>query len=367
MRSGAGVASSIMEGETGTSIADRVHRRVHRRLVFDRRRDRLAAALIVRHFPRCRHTCSTSAVAAVRSVPTWRTPVTGSSVSRCSLGTTVRSRSPASTVVVSRSPTMRSTCCHRRRAAPHRRPHAVLAEARRVTTGSVVLKDHFAESGRARFTLGVMDWVGNRQFGVGRDGAYLSRAHGTTSSTRRGSLSAISRNRSTSIRRRSSRSSRTGCTSSLVWSAARRRLAMTPPTCHRDRYGSSGHESKLHGSGAVCSVVGGRRSKRCAGGCRRRPRSWCRRSPRLHGWWDLLPFTAHRITLAPGFETDVAGVPPVDDIRTQFVVDACGGSLDGRTVVDLGCLEGGFTLAFAQRGAATCARDRGSGAERAAV
>lgn len=55
-------------------------------------------------------------------------------------------------------------------------PIAVLAEARRVTTGSVVLKDHFAESGRARFTLSVMDWVGNRQFGVGREGAYLSRA-----------------------------------------------------------------------------------------------------------------------------------------------------------------------------------------------
>jgi SAM-dependent methyltransferase len=55
-------------------------------------------------------------------------------------------------------------------------PVAVLREARRVTTGSVVLKDHFAESARARFTLGVMDWVGNRQFGVGREGAYLSRA-----------------------------------------------------------------------------------------------------------------------------------------------------------------------------------------------
>ena len=74
--------------------------------------------------------------------------------------------------------------------------------------------------------------------------------------------------------------------------------------------------------------------------------------PPPHGWWDLLPFTAHRITLAPGIETTVAGVPPVDDIRTQLVVDACGGNLDGRSVVDLGCLEGGFTLAFAQRGAA---------------
>jgi SAM-dependent methyltransferase len=77
-------------------------------------------------------------------------------------------------------------------------------------------------------------------------------------------------------------------------------------------------------------------------------------SPRARpsGWWDLLPFTAHRIALAPGYETTVAGVAPVDDIRTQLVVDACGGSFEGRTVVDLGCLEGGFTLAFAQRGAA---------------
>lgn len=74
--------------------------------------------------------------------------------------------------------------------------------------------------------------------------------------------------------------------------------------------------------------------------------------PAPRGWWDLLPFTAHRIELAPGIETTVAGVPPRDDIRSQLVIDACGGSLDGRTVVDLGCLEGGFTLAFARAGAA---------------
>jgi SAM-dependent methyltransferase len=73
--------------------------------------------------------------------------------------------------------------------------------------------------------------------------------------------------------------------------------------------------------------------------------------PPPSGWWDLLPFTAHRITVAPGYDTTVAGVRPIDDIRTDLVIDACGGSLEGRTVVDLGCLEGGFTLAFAQRGA----------------
>lgn len=69
------------------------------------------------------------------------------------------------------------------------------------------------------------------------------------------------------------------------------------------------------------------------------------------GWWDLLPFTTHRIPLAPGIETASAGVNALEDVRTDLVVEACGGSLDGRTVVDLGCLEGGFTLAFAERGA----------------
>jgi SAM-dependent methyltransferase len=69
------------------------------------------------------------------------------------------------------------------------------------------------------------------------------------------------------------------------------------------------------------------------------------------GWWDLLPFTTHRIELAPGVHTMTAGVDVRDDVRIDLVVAACGGSLAGRTVVDLGCLEGGFTLAFAALGA----------------
>lgn len=72
---------------------------------------------------------------------------------------------------------------------------------------------------------------------------------------------------------------------------------------------------------------------------------------RGEGWWDLLPFTTHRIEVAPGIYTCTVGVDAVNDMRTHLVVEACGGSLDGRTVVDLGCLEGGFTLAFAARGA----------------
>jgi len=74
--------------------------------------------------------------------------------------------------------------------------------------------------------------------------------------------------------------------------------------------------------------------------------------PTLHGWWDLLPFTTHCFEIAPGLRTAPTGVDPFRDVRTDLVVEACGGDLAGRTVVDLGCLEGGFTLAFADRGAA---------------
>lgn len=69
-------------------------------------------------------------------------------------------------------------------------------------------------------------------------------------------------------------------------------------------------------------------------------------------WWTLLPFTTHRIDLGNGRWSAAAGVDASVDRRTRLVVDACGGVLEGRTVVDLGCLEGGFTIEFARRGAA---------------
>ncbi len=164
-----------MEGEAGTSIADRVHRRVHRRLVFDRRRDRLVTALL----------------AALPAEPAHVLDI------GCGSGEIGSDLEASGHRVVGVEVLARDECAIAFARFDGRRlpfpddafdhvvivdvlhhtadPTAVLAEARRVTTGSVVLKDHFAESGRARFTLGVMDWVGNRQFGVGREGAYLSR------------------------------------------------------------------------------------------------------------------------------------------------------------------------------------------------
>jgi SAM-dependent methyltransferase len=95
-----------------------------------------------------------------------------------------------------------------------------------------------------------------------------------------------------------------------------------------------------------------RRIAAAVGALRGRPApGWRLDVPDQHGWWDLLPFTTHRIPLAPGLESAVVGVEPFDDVRTDLVVEACGGSLVGRSVVDLGCLEGGFSLAFADRGA----------------
>jgi SAM-dependent methyltransferase len=165
-----------MEGVAQTSIADRVHRGVHRRLVFDRRRNRLATALI-------------------GTLPARPAQVLDIGCGSGEIGSDLVA---AGHRVIGVEVLARESCAipfarfdGRRLPFPddsfehavivdvlHHTadPTAVLAEARRVTTGSVVLKDHYAESSRARLTLGAMDWVGNRQFGVGREGAYLSRS-----------------------------------------------------------------------------------------------------------------------------------------------------------------------------------------------
>jgi SAM-dependent methyltransferase len=68
-------------------------------------------------------------------------------------------------------------------------------------------------------------------------------------------------------------------------------------------------------------------------------------------WWSLLPFTTHRIEIVPGLFTAETGVEAGNDLRTRLVLDATGG-LAGKRVLDIGCLEGGFSVEFARRGAA---------------
>lgn len=164
-----------MVRQAETSIADRVHRSVHGRLVFDRRRDRLATALLS------------------------EIPVESSELLDigCGSGEIGADLTASGHHVVGVEVLARDTCAIPFARFDGRRlpfaddafdgavivdvlhhtadPRAVLAEAARVTRRWVILKDHLAETGLDRLTLGVMDWVGNRQFGVGRDGAYLSR------------------------------------------------------------------------------------------------------------------------------------------------------------------------------------------------
>lgn len=54
-------------------------------------------------------------------------------------------------------------------------PGALLAEARRVATRSIVVKDHLREGFLAGLTLTLMDWAGNGGRGVGSTYRYLDR------------------------------------------------------------------------------------------------------------------------------------------------------------------------------------------------
>lgn len=65
---------------------------------------------------------------------------------------------------------------------------------------------------------------------------------------------------------------------------------------------------------------------------------------------ELLPFTTHRIELAPGDWTmGPEGDDAMTNLRTRSMLDA--GGVEGKRVIDLGCLEGGYTAAFARLGA----------------
>ena len=67
---------------------------------------------------------------------------------------------------------------------------------------------------------------------------------------------------------------------------------------------------------------------------------------------EILPFTAQRIELSPGVWTAPEwGDDPLQAQTTRIVVDRAGGSLAGKRVLDVGCLEGGYTITFARLGA----------------
>jgi SAM-dependent methyltransferase len=67
---------------------------------------------------------------------------------------------------------------------------------------------------------------------------------------------------------------------------------------------------------------------------------------------ELLPFTAHRIELEPGVWTiPHGGDDPRLAASTAVVLDQMRGDLEGKRILDVGCLEGGYTVTFARRGA----------------
>ncbi len=157
-------------------MAARVHRRVHRSLVFERRRDRLSRA-IARLLPDEPVSildlgCGSGdvgasladaghAVAGVETLarPGCVIPMAVFDGARLPIG----DRSVDWVTIVD--------VLHH---AAH--PAAVCSEAVRVARSGIIVKDHFAETAHQRRVLAAMDWVGNRQYGVGRDGAYLTRS-----------------------------------------------------------------------------------------------------------------------------------------------------------------------------------------------
>jgi SAM-dependent methyltransferase len=74
--------------------------------------------------------------------------------------------------------------------------------------------------------------------------------------------------------------------------------------------------------------------------------------PRPRGWWDLFPFTNHRIRLASDLYTlDGDGVDPERDVRTAILCEHLGDAFGQSSIVDLGCLEGAFSIELGRRGA----------------
>lgn len=69
---------------------------------------------------------------------------------------------------------------------------------------------------------------------------------------------------------------------------------------------------------------------------------------------ELVPFSTHRIELSKNLWTMPSGQGEdvlVPDLRMKTLVDRAGGTLTGKRVLDLGCLEGGYSVCLAKQGA----------------
>jgi len=65
----------------------------------------------------------------------------------------------------------------------------------------------------------------------------------------------------------------------------------------------------------------------------------------------LLPFTAHKMKLGDDLYTTPTGYDCTESFLFAALLERNGGSFSGKRVLDLGCLEGGYTIGFAIYGA----------------
>jgi SAM-dependent methyltransferase len=157
------------------SIAAAIHEWAHRNFVFNRRRDRLVAALDAMLPAECSVLdigCGNGEVGA--QIATKQREVYGVETLRrdsCAIPSRVYDGSTLPFADRAFDWAVIVDVLHH-----VADPDRVIGEARRVTRRGVIVKDHYAETAFQRLRLAAMDWVGNRQFGVGRDGHYLSRS-----------------------------------------------------------------------------------------------------------------------------------------------------------------------------------------------
>jgi 2-polyprenyl-3-methyl-5-hydroxy-6-metoxy-1,4-benzoquinol methylase len=69
---------------------------------------------------------------------------------------------------------------------------------------------------------------------------------------------------------------------------------------------------------------------------------------------ELIPFSTHRIKITDNFWTMPEGTGEdvsTPDLRMMTLLDRANGNLSGKRILDLGCLEGGYSVFLARQGA----------------